>query len=109
MFMMPTAEHPARSTWTDIFMQENLRQQDHLKKALDIDLPRDTKRSPEYRMWWRVQVTSLFFFVVLLMLGIVGDWWLLFPGFLCLALNMFANINRMRMLTRDKEANDRSI
>jgi len=81
---------------------EHRQGRDPLKKTLEVDLPRSTKRSSEYRMWWRIQVVSLFFFIVLLILGIIDDWWLLFPGFLCLALNMFANLNRMKVLLKEK-------
>ncbi len=75
-------------------------QEDKLKRTLECDLPRLNKYSKDYSFWWKIQVVSLFSFVILLVLGVLGDWWLLFPGFLCLALNMFANFNRMMVFNK---------
>ncbi|MBD3380317.1 MAG: hypothetical protein GF408_07645 [Candidatus Omnitrophica bacterium] len=74
--------------------------QDKLKRTLECDLPRLSKYSREYSFWWRIQVISLFSFVILLVFGVMGDWWLLVPGFICLALNMFANLNRMMVFRK---------
>ena len=70
-----------------------------LKKEED-ELLKSIKASGEYIHWWNMQKTTLAAFLLFLIASIIWSWWLLIFSFTFLGINLYANVERLKILRR---------